>query len=235
MEVFSVLCAWRWHPWLPQLQIADITLVVKWHKKAEHGVEISALYKSQTLRKSHVIRKDHWLESWIFFFGHQVLWTSRCRYSSGISQLVHDESFLFCSNMSLKAHGGCSMLSLFFQENVSSQFLFLSFTPLCHLAALLLCLWHHEILWVLSHTIVAIVDMVDIQLSCAFISIIKPSQPAEKHLFQTYVRHERNRYEFPHMHLAKVRPDSSTHHQLSRILDIASWQDTFQLLVYNVY
>lgn len=121
------------------------------------------------------------------------------------------------------------MLSLFFQENVSSQFLFLSFTPLCHLAALLLCLWHHEILCVLSRTIVAIVDMVDIQLSCAFISIIKPSQPAEKHPFQTYARHERNRYEFPHMHLAKVRPDSSTHHQLSRILNIASWQDMFSI------
>ena len=132
-------------------------------------------------------------------------------------------------NMSLKAHGGCSMLSLFFQENVSSQFLFLSFTPLCHLAALLLCLWHHEILWVLSRTIVAIVDMVDIQLSCAFISIIEPSQPAETHPFQTYARHERNRYEFPHMHLAKVRPDSSTHHQLSKILNIASWQDMFSI------
>ena len=75
------------------------------------------------------------------------------------------------------------VISFFFQENVSSQFLFLSFTPLCHLAALLLCLWHHEILWVSSRTIAAIVDMVDIQLSCAFISIIKPSQPAEKTSF----------------------------------------------------
>ena len=156
------------------------------------------------------------------FFGHQVLWTSQMQVFFQISQLAHDESFLFCSNMSLKAMVDAACYLFFVQENVSSQVLFLSFTPLCHLAALLLCLWHHEILWVLSRTIVAIVDMVDIQLSCAFISIIKPSQPAETHPFQTYARHERNRYEFPHMHLAKVRPDSSTHHQLSKILNIAS-------------
>lgn len=164
------------------------------------------------------------------FFGHQVLWTSQCRYFSRYPNW-HTTS-LSCFVKKHESEGPWWMqhvISFFFQENVSSQFLFLSFTPLCHLAALLLCLWHHEILWVLSCTIVAIVDMVDIQLSCAFISIIQPSQPAEKHPFQTYARHERNRYEFPHMHLAKVRPDSSTHHQLSKILNIASWQDMFSI------
>lgn len=118
MEVFSVLCAWRWHPWLPQLQIAD-------------SVEKTVLYKSQTLRKSHVIRKDHWLESWIVFFWHQVLWTSQMQVFFRNIPIGTRRVFpVLWKNMSLKAHGGCSMLSLFFSRECLISVFVLVFYPL---------------------------------------------------------------------------------------------------------
>lgn len=136
MEVFSVLCAWRGFT----SGCLNCKLQIVWKKPA--------LCKSQTLRKSHVIPKDHWLESWIVFFLDTKFYG---HLNAGILQEFpnwHTTS-LSCFVMSWWMQHVIS----FFQENVSSRFLFLSFTPLCHLAALLLCLWHHEILWmdVISH------------------------------------------------------------------------------------